>query len=56
MMASELRMKLINMKGEGSSSRQKEEANIVLQVLWNSHKITQDVLLGRRVFETFLGA
>ena len=55
MMASELRMKLINMKGEGSS-RQKEEANIVLQVLWNSHKITQDVLLGRRVFETFLGA
>ena len=41
MMASELRMKLINMKGEGSSSRQKEEANIVLQVLWNSHKITQ---------------
>ena len=39
-MASELRMKLINMKGEGSS-RQKEEANIVLQVLWNSHKITQ---------------
>ena len=40
MMASELRMKLINMKGEGSS-RQKEEANIVLQVLWNSHKITQ---------------
>ena len=31
MMASELRMKLTNMKEEGSS-RQKEEANIVLQV------------------------
>ena len=33
-MASELRMKLMNMKEEGSSSsRQKNEANIVLQVL-----------------------
>ena len=34
MMASKLRMKLTNMKEEEGSSRQKEEANIVLQVLW----------------------
>jgi len=33
MMASELRMKLTNMKEEEGSSRQKEEANIVLQEL-----------------------
>ena len=32
MMASELRVKLTNMKEEEGSSRQKEEANIVLQV------------------------